>query len=125
MSHIASISIEVRSLDALAAAAERLGGTLNRDQKTFKWYYGQDPCDHAISFSDCEYDVGVVGKNDAYELKYDDWRSGGLYGKLGKNAGLIKQAYAVEVAKTEARKKGWSAQEQQGTDGKIRLMIEV
>jgi hypothetical protein len=94
MSHIATIEIEVKDLNALEAAAKDLGLVLKRDQETFRWYgtpvgnqtlpvgfrtadYGK--CDHAIGFSTDEcrpfpglqdrynhlpYEIGVCRRRD-------------------------------------------------------------
>ena len=43
---------------------------------------------------------------------------------IGEKAGLLKQAYAVEKTKTEARRKGYLAIEKQ-TDTGIRLHVQV
>ena len=65
------------------------------------------------------YEVGVVEMPDGtFTLRYDFWSSGGLAGKLGAGAGLLKQAYGIEAAKIAARRKGFSCYEQVQEDGK-------
>jgi hypothetical protein len=134
MSHVSEIDIVIRSLDALRAACERLGWHFIEGQTTYKWYgrwVGDSPlpkdtrnedlgkCNHAIKVPGASYEVGVVETEDGtYALRYDFWSSGGLDVKLGKNAGLLKQAYGIEAAKIAARRKGFSCYEQVQEDGK-------
>ena len=134
MSHVSEIDITIKRLDALRAACERMGWQFVEGQKTYKWYgrwVGDSPlpqntrieelgkCNHAIKVPGACYEVGVVEMPDgAYSLRYDSWYSGGLDVKLGKNAGLLKQAYGIEAAKIAARRKGFSCYEQVQEDGK-------
>lgn len=137
MSHIARIEIEINDLGALKAAAERLGGELVQGQTTYKWYetwVGDTPmpegmtradlgkCHHAIRFPRAAYEVGVVQRGSKYQLLWDYWEDGGLEPILGKNAGLLKQAYGVERARAEARKRGLTVHEQRTKAG-IRLTL--
>ena len=43
---------------------------------------------------------------------------------IGKNGGLLKQAYAVEKTKIEARRKGYSVLEHKTENG-IRLQVRI
>lgn len=44
MSHVATIDVEVKDLDALAEAAARIGMELVRGQSTYRcWYTASDP----------------------------------------------------------------------------------
>lgn len=137
MSHIARIEIEINDLGALKAAAERLGGEFVQSQTTYKWYetwVGDTPmpegmtradlgkCHHAIRFPKAAYEVGVVQRGSKYQLLWDYWVDGGLEPILGKNAGLLKQAYGVERARAEARKRGLTVHEQRTKAG-IRLTL--
>jgi hypothetical protein len=127
MSHVATIEIEIRDLDALDAAARSLGLELVRGQTTYKWYgrhVGDYPlpagftredlgrCDHAIRVpgNNQAYEIGVVKRRDGrpgYVLLWDFWRGGyGLVEKVGENANRLKQAYAIEAAKRAAWRAG-------------------
>ncbi len=124
MSHISKIELEVKDLGTLKLACQRLGMNMVQDQNTFKWY-GQEEgrCDHAIQVPGAGYEIGVIRTGNSFELRCDYWDS--AIGKaIGKNGGLLKQAYAIERTKTEARRKGYSVIEKQ-TDSGIRLLVRI
>jgi hypothetical protein len=63
-------------------------------------------CNHAIHVPGAKFEIGIVRKGNAYILLYDSWIKGGLTKHIGKDAGKLKQIYAVEKIRLEARKKG-------------------
>ena len=124
MSHISKIELEVKDLGTLKQACNRLGLNLHEGQKTFKWYGQEDGrCDHAIRVPGATYEIGVIKTGDLYELECDyfDYARGKA---IGQSGGLLKQAYAIERTKTEARRKGHSVIEKR-TDSGIRLYVRV
>ena len=124
MSHISKIELEVRDLRTLRQACTRLGLTLVVGKKTFKWYGQEDGlCDHVIRVPGANYEIGVIKTGNTYELRCDYWDSG-IGRAIGQNGGLLKQAYAIERTKTEARRKGYSVIENK-TDSGIRLHVRV
>lgn len=140
MSHITKIDIEVTDLTALKAACRRLGFTFVEGQKTYRWYgrpVGNAPlpeglsiedlgrCDHAIGVPGAEYEIGVRAEKGGYRLLWDSYERGGLEQKVGKGAGLLRQAYGIEKAKLEARRKGYSVYESRKADGAITLKIQL
>jgi len=124
MSHISKIELEVKDLSTLRQACTRLGLHMLEGKKTFKWF-GQEEghCDHAIRVPGATYEIGVTQKGTLYELQCDYYDSA-LSNVIGQNSGLLKQAYAIERTKTEARRKGYSIIEKK-TDTGIRLHIRV
>jgi len=137
MSHVAKIDIEIKDLDTLKAACERLGLQFMQGQLAYSWYgshQGDYPlpegftvedlgrCDHAIRVQGAKYEVGVVKRGGKFTLLWDFWRSGGLEGALGKGACRLKQAYAVERVRKEARLKGYRFREQRTEQG-IRVVL--
>jgi len=123
MSHISKIELEVRDLGVLAQACERLGLELQRDRTTFKWYGQQGTCDHRIRVPKADYEIGIRAKDGQYELVCDFFDRE-LAKALGPQGGLLKQAYAVEKTRLEARRKGYSVLEQPIETG-LRLRIRV
>jgi len=139
MSHISKIELEITDLETLRQACERLGLEFMENQATYKWYgtwVGDTPlpegmtasdlgkCDHAIKVPGAQYEIGILRKGSKYILLWDFWHQGGLEQKLGKNAGRLKQAYAVEKVRKEARLKGHRICEQKIDKG-IRLLLRV
>lgn len=126
ISHVAKISLEIQSLDALKAACKRLGLEWKENQKTYAWYgrhVGDYPipegfttqdmgkCDHAIRVPGASYEVGVVKKQGKYALLWDFYHAGGLQRVLGKDGGKLKQAYAVSQTILTAKKNGYQVKE--------------
>ena len=119
MSHIATVTVQVKDLKALASACERLGLEFIEGQTTFKWFgqwvgdyngddaafkeLGIDPktygtCLHAIRVkgaADHVYEIGVIKhpNRDGYALLWDFWNGG---------CGLMKHV----AAQDDKEKKG-------------------
>lgn len=127
MSHVATVDLHVKDLDALAAAAQDCGCELIRGQESYKWFgksVGDYPlpegfaaqdlgkCAHAIRIPGAAnaYEVGVVARRDGkpgYTLLWDFWRGGfGLQDKIGDGAKKLRAAYAVQVAVKKLRATG-------------------
>jgi hypothetical protein len=123
MSHISKIELEVRDFGILGQACERMGLGLIRGQRRFRWYGKDAACDHAIRVPGAEYEIGVINKDGLYELNCDFYDRT-IEKVIGRQGGLLRQAYAVEKAKTEARKKGYSVLERQ-TDSGIRVQVRI
>jgi len=139
MSHIARTDLIITSLSDLEGACRDLGFQFMADQKTYRWYghwVGDAPmpdgitsedlgkCDHAIRVPGCDYQVGVVKRDDHYILLWDNWSAGGLAGKIGPNAGILKQAYSVRRVRSEARRKGYRIRELRMKQG-VRMVVIV
>lgn len=140
MSHVCEIDIEVTDLNVLRSAAERLGCELV-EAKTYKWYgrhVGDYPipegfkkedlgkCDYVIRVKGAgpkTYEVGVVKKGKTLKFLWDFYAGGyGLVEKIGKGAGLLKQACGIEAAKKAAKRRGMKVKEKTLKDGQIQLV---
>ena len=139
MSHVATIKAEIKSLESLKTACERLGLTFIENQKTYTWYghhVGDYPvpegmqisdmgkCLHAIKVPGARYEVGVIKDpmNDkSYSLIWDFWDRK-LPEKLGKDAWKLTQAYNIEHAKYTAKLQGKKVREKV-MDDRIRLVV--
>ena len=123
MSHISKIELQVNDLGTLRRACSRLGLELIKGQKTFKWFGQDGKCDHAIKIPGANYEIGVLKAGNAFELNCDYYDP--IIGKvIGRNGGLLKQAYAVERTKSEARRKGYSVIEKT-TESGVRLQVRM
>lgn len=133
MSHVTTIKIEIKDLQALREAAEKIGLVFKEGQKTYKWFgrhVGDYPipagftkndlgkCSHALGVKGKSnaYEIGVVEKDGIYLLMWDFWSGGyGLEAIAGKNCKNLTQAYTQAVALKEAKKfaqaEGWSVSE--------------
>ena len=135
MSHISQIEVEIKDLKALKAACEQLGFQFMENQQQYRWL-GKQPlptgitedelgkCNHAIHVPTAIFEIGVVKRNNSYILLWDSWIGGGLSQAIGNNAGILKQAYAVQTVRTMARQKQYRLTEQK-TANKIRLSLSI
>jgi hypothetical protein len=141
MSHVVTIELEIKDLEAAAQAAKDLGAELVRDQKTFRWYgrwmndysgdnaaykqgvkpkdYGK--CDHIIRHPKCSYDIGLVKQpNGSYRVVADEWHTGGLVPVFGQGVEKLRQRYGVAITAKTMRKQGYLVTEKQvGRDVKL------
>jgi hypothetical protein len=123
MSHIAKIELEVTDLESLSKACLQIGVTLIQGKTTFKWYNGEGSCDHAIEVPGARYEIGLILKDGKYELQTDFWDQG-IEAAIGKNGSFLKQRYAVERTRSEAKRKGYRVIEKQTENG-IRLHVRM
>ncbi|MDR3638633.1 MAG: hypothetical protein P4L84_32810 [Isosphaeraceae bacterium] len=118
MSHIVSIKTEVCDPDAVASACRRLGvpepvhgtATLFADEATGL----------LVRLPDWMYPVVV--DTSSGQVRYDNYN--GVWGDQVQLDRFL-QAYAVEKARIEARKRGHSVVEQALPDGSIKLTVQV
>ena len=118
MSHIVEIKTEVRDEQAVKAACVRLQ-LPTPGHKTVRLF-------SATATGLCvqlpAWNYPVVCNLQTGQLQYDNY--GGHWGEQ-KHLNSFLQAYAVEKAKIEARKKGHTVTETNVQDGSIRVTIRV
>ena len=118
MSHIVEIKTEVRDEQAVRAACVRLQ-VPTPEQKTVRLF-------NATATGLCvqlpQWQYPVVCNLQTGQVQYDNYQ--GHWGEQ-KHLNAFLQAYAVEKAKIEARKKGHSVSETQLQDGSIRVTVKV
>ena len=118
MSHIVQIRTEVRDREAIARACDRLklpaptDGTATLFQAKRTGTIVRLP----------EWQYPVVCDTSTGEVAYDNFE--GTWGPIDRLHSFM-QAYSVEKASLEARKRGHSVIEQPLADGSIKLLIGV
>ena len=123
MSHIVEIKTEVRDEAAVQSACLRLH--LHRATRGTFELYSSTETGLGIELPNWKYPV-VATSNEAGELsgqlRFDNYE-----GRWGSQELLDQflQAYAVEKAKIEARKKGHSVIEQRLENGSVKLTVNV
>lgn len=123
MSHLTTVSTQIRDLDALAAALERLGCRLEGPGEITGYFRSMGRADRIIRLPDTKYTVGLVRQPDGtYTLQADLW-AGHVERTLGRNCGRLLQEYAVEVVTRTARRKGQHVHQERLPDGRVRLRI--
>lgn len=118
MSHLVTIKTEIRDIAAIRAACQRLG-LPQPVQGTTKLFSGE-ATGLAVQLPDWQYPI--VADLAIGQLHFDNF--GGRWGDQ-RHLDRFLQAYAVERARAEARKKGHLCTEQTLADGSIKLTIQV
>jgi hypothetical protein len=118
LSHIVTIKTEIRD-DAAAAAACRRLALPEPAQGTAELYSGQAE-GLLVRLPDWLYPVVIDTASGT--VRYDNY--GGCWGDEQQLHRLL-QAYAVERARSEARRKNYATTEQSLADGSIMVEIDV
>lgn len=118
MSHIVTIKTELRDAEAVNAACRRL--SLPEPVQGTATLFEGEATGLLVKLSDWLY--AVVVDTATGQVRYDNHE--GSWGDQ-KHLDAFLQAYAVEKAKIEARKKGHSVYEQSLPDGSVKLTITV
>lgn len=118
MSHIVHIQTEVRDPVSVLAACDRLKlpTPVHRTVRLFS----AEATGLAVELPGWRYPV--VCQTETGQVQYDNY--GGRWGEQRQLDHLL-QIYAVEKAKSEARRRGYNATEQQLEDGSIKVQIQV
>lgn len=116
MSHIVTVSTKVRDPLAVAAACRRLG--LPEPVEGTARLYGGDVSGLTVRLPGWAYPVVIDVASGT--TSFDNFE-----GRWGSQDQLdhFLQAYAVEVVRLEARKKGLTVREQTLADGSIRVQL--
>ena len=132
MSHYSEVAIELSDEGCLVAALNRLGFKgkveVHPEAQPLYGYQGDVRAQKAHIIIRQQH-VGRAANDLGFERqpdgKYRVWVSDFDQQENGYNAtwmGKLKQAYGVEKARAEARKKGYRVSEQKLDDGRIRLV---
>lgn len=118
MSHIVEIKTQVKDAAAVEAACRRL--SLPAPTHGTAKLFSDSATGVIVALPKWRYPV--VFNATSGEAKYDNYN-----GRWGDPVQLDRflQAYACEMAKIEARKKGHAVTEQQLADGSVKLTISV
>ena len=118
MSHVVEIKTEVRDEQAVRAACVRL--QLTPPEQKAVLLFSATARGLCVQLPQWQYPV-VINLQTG-QTQYDNY--GGHWGEQ-KHLNSFLQAYAVEKAKIEARKKGHSCSETRLEDGSIRVTVKV
>ena len=118
MSHLVTITTEVRDQVALQAACRRLK-LADPVQGTFKLFSAQAT---GLAVQLPGWRFPVVCQLETGQLQFDDYE--GRWGER-RHLDALLQTYAVELAKLAARRNGHTVIEQPLSDGSIKLTVQV
>ena len=126
MSHMTEIKSQIKNLESLERACERLGLTLHRGQPSATYYSGQRAsCDHAISVPNTGYQVGVKQAADGTYSLLADTYDPTLRKAVGDSCSKLSQAYNIEESRRQARMKGLDVTERVLENGTVRLEVQM
>lgn len=151
MSHITTVAVEIRDLEAVKALCREKGWTFKEGKKTYEWFgewvkQGDNDirpsdeelatwghCDHAIGIPGEAYELGLQRSGNAYRLRWDgfkEWRKDhggpskhGLDYYVGKTGSRFLQGYGIAKAEMEARKRGLNVRRVPGSNGSVKLVL--
>jgi hypothetical protein len=118
LSHVVEIKTEIRDEQAIRAACVRLQ-LATPEHKTVR-LFNATATGLCVQLPDWNYPV--VCETQSGAVKYDNYQ--GHWGEQ-KHLNSFLQAYAVEKARIEARKKGHRVSESKLEDGSIRVTVHV
>lgn len=118
MSHIVTVKTELRDHAAVAAACRRLA--LPEPARGTAQLYSGQVGGLLVRLPDWLYPVVI--DTDSGTVRYDNY--GGCWGDE-QHLHRFLQAYAVERARSEARRKNYATSEQSLADGSILVEIEI
>lgn len=118
MSHIVTIATEVRDPDAVAAACRRLA--LPAPTRGTATLYSGEAAGLLVRLPDWVYPV--VLDTATGHVQFDNYNQ--AWGKQ-EQLDRFMQAYALEKARLEARKRGHDVVEQALPDGSVKLTIRI
>lgn len=116
MSHVAIVTAQIKDLDAMAEAAEKLGGELRLGQTQFHYFAGQkSACDHAIRLrTNASHEVGLIKRpdGDGYQFGFDNYGTPGraLENAFGTSLVGLQNEYLAVVGERWARQEGYMVQ---------------
>jgi len=118
LSHLVEIRTEVRDATAVSAACQRL--QLPQPVQGIHRLFSGEVAGLGVQLPGWRYPA--VCQLETGQIRYDNY--GGRWGQQ-QHLDRFLQAYAVERAKIEARRKGHTCTEQQLADGSIKLTVNV
>jgi hypothetical protein len=115
MSHVTTVAVEFKDVGALEIAARKLGARFEREE-TVRFMDGNTVTGPSVRLSGWQYPVVLKDT----KLHMDNYE-----GRWGNPADLnrLKQAYAVEVTRKQARKQGFRVKESLASDGTVKLVL--
>ncbi len=123
MSHITTVKTQVRDVDALRAAAGKLGCVLEGPGTVIGYYGDMGRADLILKLPGTRYTVGFTKQPDgSYTISADFW-AGYVEKVLGPSCGKLLQLYALEVFERAARASRARYSVKHEADGRIVIRV--
>jgi Protein of unknown function (DUF1257) len=124
MSHFSQIKTQIRNLSSLQSALTDLGVDWKSGPCPVRGYRGQTETAEVAIEQDNGYDIGFRWNGAEYELVADlqYWKQ---ESNVDRFLSRVTQRYAYHTVVNESTQKGFQvAEQQQNTDGSIRLVLQ-
>jgi hypothetical protein len=122
MSHFTEIKTQIKDIEALRLACQKLGLTLLQNAEARGYYENRTQGDYVIQLKG-PYDIAVNQQLDGtFGLTADLWQ-GHVEQEIGQGYGKLLQLHGVHKATIEARKKGLSVLRRHQPNGAIKLVL--
>ena len=113
MSHFTKITAQIKDMEALTAAAKKMGFSVKQNANC-RYFHGEEKREFVIKLPG-SYDVAATKEGDHYTLEADFYGSH-VSKYVGSNGSLLVQKYAAEKARIEAFKNGLGVTEKSEND---------
>ena len=123
MSHWTSVQTNIKDITALEEAARSLGCGIAHNAEARGYYQGL-PALMVIIPPESPYDIAANKGEDGNISLTTDWYMGYVEKVVGPDFGLLKQRYAVVMARRQAYALRAAVTEETLEDGSIRLRIK-
>ena len=136
MSHVTTVKMRIRSLEALRKAAAKCGLEFKEGQTSFRWWQDREPtdlgeCKHAMGVPNdaLAYEIGVLAAKDGdgFLLGFDFFCQTRLKDLAGDNCDKLMQEYGMAVAEESTQDlqlAGWAAQRIEQPNGDVQLVLD-
>jgi hypothetical protein len=145
MSHVVTVSVEIRDLEAVKRLCDNLGWQFQENKTSYKWYgrwvgdyneadaainNGIKPedlgkCDHAIAVPGCGYELGLKKIGEEYKLLWDFYDPTLKQAMGGASGEKFCQEYGLACVTLEAERNGYGWTKTVLDNGSYEIQIET
>jgi hypothetical protein len=122
MSHFVTIKTQIKDIAALRDACAELGLAVLNNAEARGFAGATHKGDHVIRLNG-PFDIAVNRQPDGGFHLSCDWWDGHVEKEVGSQYGRLLQLYAAHKTTREARRKGFTVQRSQRSDGSIKLTL--
>lgn len=122
MSHFTKAESQIKDINVLQQACQDMNLTITANEKA-RGYRGNSLKGDFVIKLKGPYDIALQLENDGTYSLHTDWFGGSVAKQVGKNFGLLKQAYGIAAVRMEAESRGMMLEEEKMKDGTVRFHI--
>ena len=122
MSHFATITTQIKDIEALRDACAEMGLMLLQNTEARGYGTNRHPGEYVVALKG-PYDIALNRQPDGTYGLTTDWWDGHVEKEVGKDYGKLLQLYGAHKAIREARQRGYSVRRAALDNGSIKLSI--